>query len=360
MTKFKVYSQIKNKKTKLNDDGTLTIKGVAATSNPDDDFEIVTPEAIRSLCKQATTRNLHLDHDWKYSGAIGAIKKAFVKNNRLNIVADVLADHADSIKQRLDLGMHLAFSISGDPKFNFKSLQKDGHSYKIIDDYNLMEISLVTMPSNMDTLGTVHSKSKKMVEGTCLNGVCKAIAEMDDSVNRKSKKKKEDDKKDDPSKSDDEGSDSKGKSDKKDDKGSDNNQSDNKSSNDSNNNDQSDNGSDDNANDNTTGDNTSSGDSQDQVQTSQTPIQSNNGQDPNQQMQPNNLVDNNGDGNNQIAPEDEEEISALNEDLVVKLFNEMMAEEKGLIVKDILDILRTELRNMGVNITPEEAPGRRT
>ena len=60
-----------------NENGTLTIEGIASTINKDLQGDIILPSAIRSMKKQllTTTKNLHGDHRYGLDGIYGAIKE---------------------------------------------------------------------------------------------------------------------------------------------------------------------------------------------------------------------------------------------------------------------------------------------
>ena len=175
---FKLYAptRIKTKAYELNEDGTLTITGVASTTNEDLDGEIVSSSAIQSLQKQAVGLNLHLDHNHDYDGGIGAITGATVENNQLIITATILSEYAVGIKERLDLGMNFGFSIGGIPVVNNINPQ-------LIEDFILLEISLTLLPANWDTFGTVESKG--VVKSNCLTGACHYILKNSSDIMRK-------------------------------------------------------------------------------------------------------------------------------------------------------------------------------
>lgn len=166
LKQFKVYAPPSIKEQSLNKDGTLTITGVASTTNQDLDGEIISEKALASLQQQAVGLNLHLDHNHDYNGGIGAITEAYVEGNALLITATVLPDFAQGILDRLKLGMNMGFSIGGIP------IIKNSRS-NIIDDFILLEISLTLLPANWDTFGTVESKG--LIESNCLTGACHYI-----------------------------------------------------------------------------------------------------------------------------------------------------------------------------------------
>lgn len=166
LKQFKVYAPPLEKASSLNKDGTLTITGVASTTNQDLDGEIISEKALHSLKDQAVGLNLHLDHNHDYNGGIGAITEAHVEENSLMITANVLPEHATGIRDRLNMGMNMGFSIGGIP------IIKNSRS-NIIDDFILLEISLTLLPANWDTFGTVESKN--LIESNCLTGACHYI-----------------------------------------------------------------------------------------------------------------------------------------------------------------------------------------
>lgn len=174
--KVRVYAPIKqnNENSKLNEDGTLTITGIAATTSKDFNKEILTAEAVQGLAKQVKGLNLHLDHDRHYDGAIGAIPEAYVEDNKLHITAKVVPEFASELAQRLGMGMNYGFSISGFPVMNSKA-------QGLIDRYNLVEISLTPVPANWDTFGTVKIKNAKHFN--CFNMACKSFIEDNNMTN---------------------------------------------------------------------------------------------------------------------------------------------------------------------------------
>ena len=178
LKKFRVYAPPDVKSYGLNEDGTLTITGIASTTNEDLDGEIVSPDAMESLAKQVIGLNLHLDHDHSYKGGIGAITDAQLENSSLRITAVILPEYAEGILERLDLGMNFGFSIGGIPVI-------DSLNSRVINDFILLEVSLTLLPANWDTFGTVEV-TKGLVESRCLTGACHYILkEKSDNMSRK-------------------------------------------------------------------------------------------------------------------------------------------------------------------------------
>lgn len=175
VTEYRVYGlPIESKSYDMEDDGTLTIVGVASTTNKDYANEIVSPEVLESLAKQAVGINIYRDHNRHYDGGIGAVIEAWVEDNQLWIKGKILSEYASGIKERLDIGMNFGFSISGFPK---KQRVPEG---LLIVDYDLKDITLTYIPMNWDTYGTVEYKSQNLIASNCLTGACYHAITNDD------------------------------------------------------------------------------------------------------------------------------------------------------------------------------------
>ena len=158
-----------------NSDGTLTIEGIASTTNKDLQGDIILPSAIRSMKEHllGTTKNLHGDHWYGLDGIYGAVKEVLDSDDSsLKIRADILRSKSAQIKDMLDVGVQLGLSIGGKIT-EYTILENQGWEIK---DLRLMEISLTGMPANWDTYGTIQeSTGKSIVKANCLAGACHVI-----------------------------------------------------------------------------------------------------------------------------------------------------------------------------------------
>ena len=157
----------------LNEDGSLTIEGIASTTNKDLQDDIVTPSAIESMKRQLQAGlNLHGDHWYGlFDGIIGAINGVIDTDAySLRIKAKILPKYASEIRDMLDIGVKLGLSIGGRVT-EHTQLEDGGWEIK---DITLREISLTGMPANWDTFGTITT-SKGLVKSTCLTGACYTI-----------------------------------------------------------------------------------------------------------------------------------------------------------------------------------------
>ena len=173
---FKWYApHVQKSNYELNDDGTLTITGIASTTSKDLQGDIVLPEAIKSMKQQLSTsnKNLHGDHDpYLFRGLMGAIKEVVDSDDdTLKIKAIIRSKFASEIKEMLDIGINLGLSIGG--KIKDYTPMKDGGWQ--IKDINLLEVSLTAMPANWDTFGTITVSKTNTVKAKCLTGACQVI-----------------------------------------------------------------------------------------------------------------------------------------------------------------------------------------
>lgn len=187
---FTTKSQEDSTQYTENSNGTLTIEGVASTSNKDLQGDIILPSAIRSMKKQllTTTKNLHGDHWYGLEGIYGAIKEVLESDDTsLKIKADILKSKSSQIKDMLDVGVNLGLSIGGKIT-EYAILEDQGWEIK---DLRLMEISLTGMPANWDTYGTIQeSVDKNIVKAKCLAGACHVIRKNSgDTMTQKEKNK---------------------------------------------------------------------------------------------------------------------------------------------------------------------------
>lgn len=145
MAGFRMYGEIT--KTIENDDGTITVEGIASTATPDAQGDIVSPEAMKAAIP-----------DYMRFGAIREMHQPIAAGTALSCEVDeegvtrleALIVGAESCK-KVRAGVLKAFSIGG-------SIPKDGRdpkNKKIITKLNLAEISLVDRPANPDALLTL-------------------------------------------------------------------------------------------------------------------------------------------------------------------------------------------------------------
>lgn len=179
---FKITSQLPVQKSvekdtgvKVNDDGTLSLVGVASTTSQDLHGDIITSDCINSMKEQAIELNIHADHIYDIDDVIGTITNVVPREDDvLEIEFNIIPSVAPKIKELLDAGVKLGLSIGGTVKDYETNLNEENEvlGWKITK-INLYEISLTPLPANWDTYGTVTSKG--IAEAKCLTGACALI-----------------------------------------------------------------------------------------------------------------------------------------------------------------------------------------
>ena len=174
--KFRWYvplqkSNLENVTYSINENGSLDIEGIASTNAKDLQGDVMLPSAIASMKNQILSmgKNLHGDHKpFLFDGLLGAVNKVYeTDDDKLKIGATILSKYARDVKEMLDIGVNLGFSVGGAMK-EYTINKSNGLD---ISDVYLSEVSLTAIPANIETLGTVTTQ-KGVVSGTCLGGIC--------------------------------------------------------------------------------------------------------------------------------------------------------------------------------------------
>ena len=177
---FIVYSPLTTKSVEdftqknTEENGRMLLEGVASTTNKDLMGEIISPEALKSMAQQATSVNIHGDHNYGLNDVIGAVKEVIPGPDNFRVKFLVTKKHTPAVRDLLETGVNLGLSIGG-------FVHDYDHRTKTIKNIKLNEISLTPMPANMDTFGTVHEEDG-LTKSNCLTGACYHIISLE--VNR--------------------------------------------------------------------------------------------------------------------------------------------------------------------------------
>lgn len=178
---FQVLGDITTKNLE-NENEPLVIEGIISTSSEDLYGDIVTPEALESLKKQAVGLNVFLDHKYDYDKVVGVVKSVELREKDLYATVEVVEEYAPDIRKKLKLGVNLGFSIGG-------VAERKKTNENIITDFNLIEVSLTALPANLDSYGTVTEKG--VTVGTCLTGVCYKMLKQSETMEAQEEVKQE-------------------------------------------------------------------------------------------------------------------------------------------------------------------------
>lgn len=160
--KFKLYGEFK--KVEENEDGTLTVSGIASSEAVDSDGEIITADAMKAAIPDymafGALREMHT------SWAAGTAIKCEV-NDAKETEFEALVVDAEAIK-KVQTGTYKGFSIGG------RITKKDPLNKNIITGIKLVEISLVDRPANPDavfSMGKVEGDEPETTLGSLRKGL---------------------------------------------------------------------------------------------------------------------------------------------------------------------------------------------
>lgn len=130
-------------KVEDNDDGTITVTGIASTGNPDNEGETVTPAAMEAALPDymlfGAVREMH-----QATTAAGTALSAKIDDEGVTHFSALVVDD-DAIK-KVKTGVYKGFSIGG------KVLDRDPMDKTVITAIKLTEISLVDRPCNPEAV----------------------------------------------------------------------------------------------------------------------------------------------------------------------------------------------------------------
>jgi hypothetical protein len=130
-------------KVEDNDDGTITVTGIASTANPDNEGETVLPSAMEAALPDymrfGAIREMH-----QATTAAGTALSAKIDDEGVTHLSCLVVDD-DAIK-KVKTGVYKGFSIGG------KVLGRDPMDKTVITDIKLTEISLVDRPCNPEAV----------------------------------------------------------------------------------------------------------------------------------------------------------------------------------------------------------------
>lgn len=166
----------------------LILEGIASTTSVDEDGDYMTEACLEDMKRQAIGLSVLNVHGRTLDDVIGkviAIPES--DDDKFKIKFKILRKYKDYILEFLDNGINLGLSIGAraiDVEPNDKS---DGYGWKV-NKAKLYEISLVPLPANWDSFGSVKISKELDEDGIvakCFNGACKLIVkEHSENMNK--------------------------------------------------------------------------------------------------------------------------------------------------------------------------------
>lgn len=164
MSKYLGYAAIC--KVDENDDGTVTVQGIASDGSVDLAGEVVTPDAMRAALPDFMKAGTGALREMHQPLAAGTVTEAFVNDGGQTIITARVVDPVAVLKVRE--GVYKGFSIGG---------SSTGRSGKTITGLRLTEISLVDAPCNPNAVIQVW-KADSAEENMSQEQAVEALAEM--------------------------------------------------------------------------------------------------------------------------------------------------------------------------------------
>lgn len=178
--KFKVYcsTDINKKVTKeyvdslVQEDKPLILEAIASTNSVDLEGDYMTNDCLEDMKKQAVGLSIFLDHNHTIDKIVGTVTEVIeTSSDVFKIKFSVLPKYEWYITDLLENGVNLGLSIGA----SVLDYDNTDEGWKI-NKVKLVEISIVAIPANWDTFGTVQtSKELGEVTAKCFNGACKQI-----------------------------------------------------------------------------------------------------------------------------------------------------------------------------------------
>ena len=150
----------------------LILEGIASSNSVDLDGDYMTNECLEDMKTQALGLNIFLDHEHTIDKIVGKVTDVIeTSSDVFKIKFSVIPAYEWYISDFLQNGINLGLSI-GASVLDFEDTETGWKINKV----KLHEISIVGIPANWDTFGTVQtSKELGMVTAKCFNGACKQI-----------------------------------------------------------------------------------------------------------------------------------------------------------------------------------------
>lgn len=181
---FKVYCSTNLKEldkslveSAFQEDGALYLEGIASTTSVDEDGDYMTKSCLEDMKRQAIGLNVLKEHGRTLDDIVGTVSQVLESNgDNFKIKFKVLPRYEYYILEFLENNINLGLSI-GAKATDYEPNDASEYGWKI-NKVKLYEISLVPLPANWDSFGSVKVSKELDNDGIvakCFNGACKLI-----------------------------------------------------------------------------------------------------------------------------------------------------------------------------------------
>ena len=157
----------------------LILEGIASTTSIDEEGDYMTKECLEDMKRQAIGLNVLKEHGRKLEDVIGkVISIPESDSDKFKIKFKVLPSWEWYLMEFLDNEINLGLSIGAKAVDYEPNEDSNSYGWKV-NKAKLYEISLVPLPANWDSFGSVKISKEltndEIVVGKCFNGACKQI-----------------------------------------------------------------------------------------------------------------------------------------------------------------------------------------
>ena len=162
------------------EDDELILEGIASTTSIDEDGDYMTKSCLEDMKRQAIGLSVLKEHGRTLDDIIGkVISIPESDSDKFKIRFKILPKFKNYIMDFLDNDINLGLSIGARAKDYEPNEDSDGYGWKV-NKAKLYEISLIPLPANWDSFGSVKvskelSNSDDMIVAKCFNGACKQV-----------------------------------------------------------------------------------------------------------------------------------------------------------------------------------------
>ena len=167
--------------------GELILEGIASTTSIDEDGDYMTKDCLEDMKRQAIGLSVLKEHGRSLEDIIGkVISIPESDSEKFKIKFKVLPSWEWYLMEFLDNDINLGLSI-GAKAIDYEPYEDSDYGWKV-NKAKLYEISLVPLPANWDSFGSVKISKEiddNMIVSKCFNGACKQLAkEYSNNLNK--------------------------------------------------------------------------------------------------------------------------------------------------------------------------------
>jgi len=159
------------------EDGALYIEGIASTTSIDEDGDYMTKSCLDDMKRQAVGLSVLKEHGRTLDDILGRVTQIIDSNeDNFKIKFKVLPRYEYYILELLENDINLGLSI-GAKATDYEPNDASEYGWKI-NKAKLYEISLVPLPANWDSFGSVKISKEidnENIVAKCFNGACKLL-----------------------------------------------------------------------------------------------------------------------------------------------------------------------------------------